>query len=304
MGLSPTVGRLYLSRARKGETLPPTLCQPVGVELKSTGLEQAIATIRQLGQSCGNLNGRVQGPDDTGWYAYLNWAEECERQLRNIFADPAIVHGAYSERYWKIAQKAAPSRTAVLIMTEVRAQQDRLNELAATLLKFQALGKRDGHLLVLDTNVLLHFQRIDKIPWRDVMGVEKIRLVLPLMVLDELDRKRSAGGSIARRARSATKPLDDLEKEISELGYGTLSAPNHGTTVEYLLDPRGHRRQPDPDGEILDRATFLHRITGRRVYVATNDIGMRVRLTARQDGLEAVRMPEKFRRDQEELSPA
>lgn len=69
----------------ESETFPLTLCQPVAVELKSIDLLQAIKTVRQLEQSCGNLNGKVQNHADTGWHAYLNRAEKCQRQLRNVF---------------------------------------------------------------------------------------------------------------------------------------------------------------------------------------------------------------------------
>lgn len=267
------------------------------MEVKSVDLDQALKSIRALDQACDNLNGAVNGPREAGWNAYMNWAEECERQLRNIFADPQIINGVYTDRYWHIAGRTAPAREAALIMAEVRVQRERLQQLATTLEGYQRLGDREGTLLVLDTNVLLHFQRIDKIRWREVYPADKIRIVLPLVVLDELDRKRTAGGKISRRARSATRPLDERQSEFEELGHIIL--PDF-TTVEYLLDPRGHRRLSDADEEILDRATFLHRVTGRPVYVVTDDLPMRVRATARENGVRAIPMPEKFRRDQEE----
>lgn len=36
-----------------------------------------------------------------------------------------------------------------------------------------------GHILVLDTNVLLHYQPIAQIPWTGILGSETVRLVLP-----------------------------------------------------------------------------------------------------------------------------
>lgn len=260
-------------------------------------MDQAISAIRQLAQSCGNLNGQVVGPADAGWHAYMNWVDECERQSRNIFADPAIVHGASTDRYWHIAAHSAPARMAALIMAEVRVQQERLTDLADRLAGYRSLRERAGELLVLDTNVLLHFQRIDKIDWREVVRADRIRLVLPLIVLDELDRKRNLGGNIARKARSAVRPLDALQCEIDEFGYGHLPESRNKTTVEYLLNDRGHRPQNDADEEIVDRAAFLHRVTSRPVSVVSNDMGMRTRTTARrEDGIRAVQMPEKFRR--------
>jgi predicted ribonuclease YlaK len=65
---------------------------------------------------------------------------------------------------------------------------------------------------LVDTNVLPHYQPIDKIDWTSVVpDVSKVRLVIPLLVLEELDRKRhEAGDSIQRKAPSAVQPLDRI----------------------------------------------------------------------------------------------
>jgi hypothetical protein len=240
-------------------------------------------------------------PADRGWHAYMNWAETAEAALRGIFVDPEIVAAIRTDRYWHIASHSTPARMAALISAEVEAQSARLKTLVARLRGYLALAAREGTLVIPDTNILLHFQRIDHVDWGQVMHdpQAKIRVVLPLVVLDELDRKRYEGSNtLKRRARTAVKPLTDLASEIESLGYGRLPKAPTRWTVEYLTDERGHRRQFDADAEILDRALFLHQVTGGGVNVATADLGMQVRAMAWGQGVRAIAMPDKYRRDQ------
>jgi predicted ribonuclease YlaK len=121
-----------------------------------------------------------------------------------------------------------------------------------------------------------------------------VRLVIPQPVLDELDDKRYLGrADVKERARSAVRPLDELQGQFESQGFAMLP---DGSTVEYLKDG-DEQRHPNPDEDILDRAGFLAQVTGRTVGVITADRGMRVRATGR-DGLRAILMPERYSRDQ------
>jgi hypothetical protein len=61
-------------------------------------------------------------------------------------------------------------------------------------------------------------------------------------------------------------------------------APNLGpVTLELLFDPPDHKRLPDPDAEIVDRALAVQNMAGRPVTMVTYDTSMGFR--ARQAGL-------------------
>jgi hypothetical protein len=101
------------------------------MNLKPTDIDQAIAQINGLADGCTNLLSRLH-EHDQGWNAYMNWAYETERMLRNTFADPEIVNGAYTERYWHLAA-GGNARMPQMITAEVRVQEERLRGLIATL---------------------------------------------------------------------------------------------------------------------------------------------------------------------------
>lgn len=266
------------------------------VRLKAIDLDQAITVVQELAHDCRNLYQHLSGAYADGRGKYLAWAATAEKQLRSVLADPEPVQKIYSERYWRIAEGAVLDHQSQMISAEIAVQVERLDALADLLQNYLLLRDRPGAIVVLDTNVLLHYQRIDYIPWGEVTHESQVRLVIPLLVLDELDDKRYLGSTdIKRKARSAVEPLDELQKEFDQHGYATLS---DGTTVEYLRDAPDHRRHTNPDSEILEQAEFLYHVTKQTVLLMTGDRGMRVRVTAR-NGLEARLMPGKFSRDQE-----
>jgi len=64
-----------------------------------------------------------------------------------------------------------------------------------------------GAITVIDTNVLLHHQLPDSVAWREVVGQESVRLVIPLRVIEELDEKKLL------RERKAPRPCPRAPSE-------------------------------------------------------------------------------------------
>jgi rRNA-processing protein FCF1 len=255
-------------------------------------LDLAIRTVAQLAQECEDIKAQLSGGPGDAWRTYVTWAATCERQLRNLFADPGAIEGLHTQRYWHLWTPGV--HWARLIDAEIDVQVPRLNALASTLREYLHLRERPGHLAVVDTNVLLHYQRIDKVNWGNVVKDRPVRLVVPHIVLDELDDKRYLGSDkIRERARSAIAPLDELRGQLEGRGYAKL--PVGDATVEYLIDEQNHTRRDNPDEEVLDRARFLQQLAGRTVTVITADRGMRARAVARR--LRVAGMPDALARD-------
>lgn len=222
----------------------------------------------------------------------MTWAETCERQLRDLFADPGPIEGLHTARYWHIWMPGA--HWGRLIGPEIDVQVQRLAGIASSLRGYLPLRERPGHLAVVDTNVLLHYQRIDKVDWADIVNDRPVRLVIPHIVLDELDDKQYLGSDkVKEKVRSAIVPLDQLREQLERRGYATL--PVGEATVEYLVDDEDHTRRDNPDEEILDRARFLQQVTAKTVRVITADRGMRARAVAR--GLLVLEMPDSLARN-------
>ena len=161
-----------------------------------------------------------------------------------------------------------------------------------------------GRLVVAVTNVYLHHREpFHETDWHAAAGLqagEPVRLVLPLVVVDELDdakradrsRKVSRDGDEKLSSRARTT-LRQMERLFADPGAGRLS-PRTGTAepardvnVGLLLDPPGHRREERADNEIVRRSLVLQYLTGRPVVVVILDSGMRLR--AQSAGLAVAR---------------
>lgn len=152
------------------------------------------------------------------------------------------------------------------------------------------LSLAPGHIAVLDTHVLLHYQPPEQIPWPKVVGHPHVRLVVPLRVVEELDEKKYARrDDIADRARRLLPRLEAV--------LGPAGAPGElreSVTIEVPVDSGPRRRPANADEEILDTCRELRQLTGREVSLVTGDTSMRLRGEAR--GLRVVKMPAEYER--------
>ncbi len=262
-------------------------------------IEQALRTVQEEIASCRACASAGQPSvhhGDPMLIAYMRWVVENEARMRNIFDDPTIYKGAQTTRYWYLAEGTLSRNIGELrrlVDAEIDSQARRLEQLAARLQSYITLADRPGEAVFPDTNILLHYQRIDMVNWPTVVDRRAVRLVIPLVVLDELDRKRySDSGDLRKKARKAFTPLDVRREDLE---VGRAPALREATTVEYLLDEPGHRPVDNADEEILDRAEFFADILGRTVTVVTGDTGMRARAAGRGGKVRAATMPLHYR---------
>ncbi len=137
----------------------------------------------------------------------------------------------------------------------------------------------------------LHYERFDQIEWREIVAADKVRLVIPLRVLEELDEK-----TYARRAdlrRRADKVLATLDPVLDKAADGPLEV-RPGVTLEILPDDSAGSGSSGQDGEILAACRFLQQATGRPITIVTGDRTMRLR--ARAYGLTVRQMPERLKK--------
>ncbi|MET9695016.1 PIN domain-containing protein [Streptomyces sp. NPDC006514] len=114
--------------------------------------------------------------------------------------------------------------------------------------------------------------------------------MVPLVVIDELDRHKSGAGQLGERA---AKGIQYLEKTLVG-GPGQPVTVRDGVTLEVRLDPLGHRRG-GPDMEILLCAAELAQLKpGAGIRVLSDDFGMHLR--AQGLALQAMRLPAGYRK--------
>ncbi len=130
---------------------------------------------------------------------------------------------------------------------------------------------KERKIFVIDTSVLLYdCNSIHSFPENDVL--------IPLVVLDELDRFKDKKGLVGENARYVNRYLDDLRKKGS-LHKGIEI--DNGQTIRVALS--GFNQVPvglDPDyadNKMISLALHLQKSVSKKVVLITKDINFRVK---------------------------
>ena len=225
--------------------------------------------------------------------AYLTWAEKAESHLRHFFVAMEPWGDLFSVRYWYLYQLTTGTPHAYsLIRTEATWQSERLRGLADRLRDAQQLFELPvGHVAIVpDTNVFAHYRMFDQIPWPELTKSASVRVVVALLVLDELDDLSYKARAAGQRAKDALRALAKLRSDARPEAPVDIQ---RGVTLQVLPDPPGHVRQANNDDELLTRIDYLATVVGNRVSLATGDYGMQVRAGAR--GIACIRLPDELR---------
>lgn len=225
---------------------------------------------------------------------YLTWAEGAEEGLRYVFASPLwrAIHTSRYELLVDLNRRLA--RPHAVIRSEGKAQVAQitswLEQLRRERLEFEL--NPEELAAVVDTNVFIHFRWYEDIEWPDVVGARLVRLVVPEVVVDELDEQSYRSLKRSGRVRSVLSSLAALQEESPHRPVQLRK--RKGVTLQFLMDPAGHERQSNIDGEILDRTDHLAEVVGRdRLVLVTGDVAAGLR--ARNRGLRAIRLPDELR---------
>jgi PIN domain len=243
--------------------------------------------------------------------AYSDAVHDTYPTLAQVFATPDLAAGLRWTAYWNllpiggtqaITDAALPmsinrGRRAEnqALSTEIKNQLKALERARSELQALQDLATRPGLPIVYDTNMLNHWRQPGDIHWREVLKSQEedanlARLVIPLKVIDELDRQKYGQGDLAKRAATAIRYL---ERVLRDSKPGQPVQLRLDATLEAWVDTDD--RSGDADLSILRCAADLdnlHRDTGGRVL--TDDIGMRLR--AQQMSLKVLRLPQDLRK--------
>lgn len=237
------------------------------------------------------------------WDNYFRMVDGTERALSQVFAEPDFSAALYRGHFPLLVGSGPLSRVTPRLMARELAKQiedfERLQEELAIL---RAYADRPGIPVVYDTNMLVHWRPPNEVKWTEVLRSEgvrtrEVRLVVPLVVIDELDRHKSGAGQLGERAARAIRYLEGA------LAGGEPGMPvdiREGVTLEVRLDPLGHRRG-DADMEILLCAAELDQLNpegGTRVL--SDDFGMHLR--AQGLHLPAMRLPPSYRKGADSAS--
>jgi hypothetical protein len=176
-----------------------------------------------------------RGYEDT--VPYLAWCEEASRQLREHFLSVDLAELAERDQRELTFGGAVMTRPREFLDGNIDLWKVRLAEVRMTLEKLRPFIERPGSLLILDTSAFIEGEYFTDLDWHRLAGVQAgapVRLIVPIIVIDELDdlkRDRRAGD----RARSVLHRLWELRD-----GAGTAPAQlkgRRGAAIEVLLRP-------------------------------------------------------------------
>ena len=130
-------------------------------------------------------------------------------------------------------------------------------------------------IYVLDTNVLLT-------NWKSLYAYQNNDIVIPLKVLEEIDKHKKRQDGVGSNARISIRVLDSLREKGNlykgvriEKGKGILSIRNYESEVVPEGIDLSH-----PDNQIIATAITQKHNTRRKVIVVSRDINMRVKCDA------------------------
>jgi hypothetical protein len=225
---------------------------------------------------------------------YLRWANDAADQLGSLVSAPDVAHLVLTRRHWAVQGIAPPANDALMSLLQLEVSE-RTRAFAAAHEDMQRAvdrwGQQPGNLVVADTNIYLHHPDVfTDMDWRALLGIreyEWIQLVLPLLVIDELDRAKL--GNARTKARVTLRAIDALFPDIQ----WPVPIPDSGghdlMRAHVFLDDPGHVRLPRADSELVDRCSTLAAIAGREVTMVTFDKGMAIR--ARSANLAVKKLP-------------
>lgn len=235
---------------------------------------------------------------------YLKWVSDSRRRLRSSMGVADIDQVVITPRFGAVMALQPAHAGSMLWEAALRAsiteeieEVERQLQAAVSSLKQWArrLETRTGHFVVADSSVYCHHQ--DRLDVWDVghdAGVhssQDVHLVVPMPVLDELDRQKDRGqGGAKTNARTTIQILDGLlpSGEVRPPDMKGLEVLRGSLTVDLWPDPHSHQRLPIADDEIIARAAAFQALAGRKVTLLTGDVGMSIR--ARLAGLKPVRL--------------
>ncbi len=225
--------------------------------------------------------------------AYISWADQAVDTLSRLISPADLDRLVTGKRYIILRTLNTSSTIGVprLVSVEI---EERVRELTMEVAEIENALFRWGAadlLFLPDTNVYLHAKStFNEMPWRDILPIrlDGAQLLLPMLVIDELDRQKRNGKTTTRtRARQTLKIINSLvtrPERVTPLGSVEIPAspePLYASlTLRVLLEDRNHPRLPMADDEIIDVARSVQDETGRPLHVVTFDTGMVLRAKA------------------------
>ncbi|TFC06539.1 PIN domain-containing protein [Cryobacterium sp. MDB2-33-2] len=273
---------------------------------------RAVEVLREANRSAGDVFGRGVNVVDLN-AGYLAWATAQERMLAGVFGQAEMNSFLTSPRYWALLadQLGDLPHVSGQIYLELNQRMEAMKraweEIEETIQLWkvptsEATFGTDLHAIVLDTNVLLvHSTALGAVEWHDRAGINNVQalsLVVPSIVIDELDDLKTANHSMRingekREARSlarvALRFLSDSfvhrQRRVNLPESGDIPRQGAARFMTLQVDPLAHVSLPKADSEIVEQAIALQ---GYATSVTLASYDTNIVFSARNYGLKTI----------------
>ncbi len=273
-----------------------------------------LQTLRTVHTSALNAQGHDPGSAYQYLLKYLEWAAESARLLRNQISDHDLTTLILTKRHDTLLAGVGhlggtdPQRLVRLLVSQELGE--RAETISAAERFLQSLMNRwdgnrwDGREWFVVADSSFYIQNAAPLADADLHQIlrlppaERIRLLFPIAVVDELDALKESGKHRSRWRASHT--LGRLDEVLDGSTSGILRPADFDgepalwrgkVSMEIVLDPPGHVRLPITDDEIIDRAVAIQSLAGCETRLLTCDTGQHTR--GRAAGLKVTKVPAK-----------
>ncbi|MFF8265667.1 PIN domain-containing protein [Streptomyces virginiae] len=258
-----------------------------------TNIRQALSGVHITAM---NLQQQSYGNAFAGLLAYLEWATESARLLRSQISDRDLDELVFTDRYrallgscGTLAGSAQQRLVNGLVQLEVAERIEAFEGAVASLdRQISGWSRQREAFVVADSSFYIQNEvKLADVDLHDLLDVPRwhcVRLLFPIVVVDELDDLKDASKQRARWRAAHTLGLLDgvlkggchgvLHEEEKSVRDGEVRGR---VNVEIVLDPPGHVRLDRPDIEIIDRTVAIQGLAGREVRLLTCDTSQHTR---------------------------
>lgn len=147
--------------------------------------------------------------------------------------------------------------------------------------------------IIADTNYFLHFQYPDQIDWNLLVSSKKITLVIPMIVIDELDKHKNAPSAKLRsRAKSVIAKLKEINRTAEKM-WGQNICVEIVQNISAIDMKEFGLDETRADDKIIAFAISFAKskaTDSTQVFVVSNDFGMELKSEGR--GVQLLALPD------------
>lgn len=252
-------------------------------------------TLRNAHTAATNLAGAGPETAFSRLMRYLIWVTDTASTLRHQISGRDIDRLLLTPRYQlllgscgTLAGSAQERLVNGLINLEVTERTQALEEaLEALTVQIERWTGLERFVVADSSFYIQNPDKLSEVDLHQVLGFPPdadIRLLFPIVVVDELDGLKESGKQRSRWR--ATHTLGHLDEVLKGRTFGILRESDKSgepakwrgeVNVEIVLDQPGHVRLPIADDEIIDRAVAIQSLAARDVRLLTCDTGQHTR---------------------------